>query len=145
MGGDARIDEELLFIRAVADIDELYIRVLARMKAAADRGVSRQNADYLRGVGPGLGTSVEALLATLQLHALIAEELGEPHGPFGYPRPFLVITGTGRRFLARLADDSDCRGPLPFRSGHIARSLTRPGVLGPRLAANKQPLRRFGG
>jgi hypothetical protein len=57
MGDDARIDEELLFIRAVADIDELHIRVLARRKEAADRGVSRQNADYLSGVDPGLGTS----------------------------------------------------------------------------------------
>jgi hypothetical protein len=101
------MDEELLFIRAVADIDELHIRVLARMNEAADGGVSRQNAEYLRGVDPGLGPSVEALLATLQLHALIAEELGEPQGPFGYQRPFLVITETGRRFLARLADDSD--------------------------------------
>jgi hypothetical protein len=107
MGDNARIDEELLFIRAVADIDELHIRVLARMREAADRGVSRQTADTLRGLDPGLGPSVEALLATLQLHALIAEELGEPQGPFGYQRPFLVITDTGRRFLDRLADDSD--------------------------------------
>jgi hypothetical protein len=91
MGDDARIDEELLFIRAVAGIDELHICVLARMKEAADRGVSRLNAEYLRGVDPGLGPSVQALLAALQLHALIAGELGEPQGPFGYQRPFLVL------------------------------------------------------
>jgi hypothetical protein len=102
MGDDARIDQELLFIRAVADIDELHIRVLARMNEAADRGVSRQTAEYLRGVDPGLGPGVQALLATVQLHALIAGELGEPQGPFGYQRPFLVITEPGRRFLARL-------------------------------------------
>jgi hypothetical protein len=64
-------------------------------------------ADYLRGVDPGLGPSVEALPATVQLHALIAGELGEPQEPFGYQRPSLVITGTGRRFLARLAGGPD--------------------------------------
>ena len=107
MGDDARIDEELLFIRAVADIDETHIRVLARMREAAEVGASRQTAESLRGADPGLGPSLEALLATLQLHALIAEELGQPEGPFGYQRPFLVITDTGRTFLDRLADDSD--------------------------------------
>jgi hypothetical protein len=107
MGDDARIDEELLFIKAVADIDEMHIRVLARMREAADMGLNRQNPDSLRGADPGLGQNVEALLATLQLHALVAEELGEPQGPFGYQRPYLVITDTGRAFLDRLADDSD--------------------------------------
>jgi hypothetical protein len=107
MGDDARIDEELLFIRAVADIDEMHIRVLARMSEAADAGASRQTAESLKGSDPGLGPNVEALLATLQLHALIAEELGPPQGPFGYQQPFIVISDTGRKFLDRLADNSD--------------------------------------
>jgi len=42
MGDDARIDEELLFIRAVADIDELHIRVLAHERS---RGPRRHQTD----------------------------------------------------------------------------------------------------
>lgn len=31
MGDDARIDEEMLFIRAVDDVDEMHVRLLARL------------------------------------------------------------------------------------------------------------------
>jgi hypothetical protein len=34
-GGDVKIDDELLFIRAVADIDTPHIRLLARMEPSA--------------------------------------------------------------------------------------------------------------
>ena len=50
MGDEARIDEELLFVRAVDDIDEMHIRMLGRF---ADG--SRLTAGDVARADPGLG------------------------------------------------------------------------------------------
>jgi hypothetical protein len=39
MGDDARIDEELLFMRAVDDLDEMHLRLLGRARLLSDSQV----------------------------------------------------------------------------------------------------------
>jgi len=78
-GEDAVLDEEFLFVRAVADLDSPHIRLLAALDR--DRpgegqlagqvvrdGWSRQ---LLARVEPGLADALPALLATLEAHALV--------------------------------------------------------------------------
>jgi hypothetical protein len=105
MADDARIDEELLFIHAITDIDEMHIRLLARMKTGAPRGWSPMT---IVEVDPGLADSVNALLGALQQHGLIAPVVpggGLVIGSTGQ-QTFYKITMLGRRFLDRLADDT---------------------------------------
>src|SRR5262249_9324872 len=107
MGDDARIDEELLFIRAVADIDEMHIRLLARMVNPADMPPG-WSAFKIEQADPGLRDGIRALLVTLELHGLIAAVVpGSPIRGSGAGQTFYNITESGRRFLDRLADGSD--------------------------------------
>jgi hypothetical protein len=105
MGDDARIDEELLFIRAVEDIDEMHIRLLDRM-ATTPAGPEGWMAPTLVAADPGLADSIRALLGTLELHGLIAARVpsGRVQGPQGTRYDF---TESGQRFLDRLSDDTD--------------------------------------
>jgi hypothetical protein len=107
MGDDARIDEELLFIRAVADVDEMHIRVLARMVNPPDMPPG-WSASKIVQADPGLTDGVRALLGTLELHGLIAAVVpGRPiQGP-GAGQTFYNITESGRRFLDRLTDGTN--------------------------------------
>jgi hypothetical protein len=105
MGDVAQIDEELLFIRAVADIDEMHIRVLARM-AAQHPGPAGWMASTIQAADPGLGDSVRALLATLELHGLIAARVTSGRVQGSQETRYDIIP-SGRRFLDRLSDDSD--------------------------------------
>jgi hypothetical protein len=106
MGDEARIDEELLFIRAVADIDEMHIRLLAQMVNPPDMPPGWSALKIVE-ADPGLSDGVRALLGTLELHGLIAAVVpGSPiRGP-GAGQTFYNITESGRRFLDRLADDT---------------------------------------
>lgn len=105
MGDDARIDEELLFIRAVQDIDEMHIRVLARM-AATSAGPMGWMASTIVAADRGLANGIRALLWTLELHGLIAARV--PSGRVQGPQETRYdITDSGQRFLARLADGTD--------------------------------------
>lgn len=104
MGDDARIDEELLFIRAVADIDEMHIRLLARMTIPSQP--PGWGAREITEVDPGLADAVPSLFAVLELHGLIARSI--PATPFPGPagqENHYNITELGRKFLERLADD----------------------------------------
>ncbi len=104
MGDDARIDEELLFIRAVEDIDEMHIRLLARM-ATTPAGPGGWMASTLVAADRGLADGIRALLGTLELHGLIAARVssGRVQGPQETRYDF---TDAGRRFLDRLTDDT---------------------------------------
>lgn len=101
MGDDARIDEELLFVRAVDDIDEMHIRLLGRL---ADGG--RLAARDIALADPGLKEGALTLLGQLQAHGLVDSRSPVTPGGAMTPEPFYFITDTGRTFLARLADDS---------------------------------------
>lgn len=98
MGDDARINEELLFVRAVDDIDEMDIRLLGRLASRPGTATDIAQMD------PGLGDGLPALLGNLELHGLIASSMSVPPGGAVTPPAFYSITGLGQKFLARLAD-----------------------------------------
>jgi hypothetical protein len=109
MGDDAQIDEELLFMRAVEDIDEMHIRLLARMADTyppdIGPGWSTRN---IAEADPGLANGAPALLGTLQLHGLVEEVVrNRPIQGAGVTQAFYNITRQGRDFLNRLPEDSD--------------------------------------
>jgi hypothetical protein len=101
MGDDARIDGELLFVRAVDDIDEMHIRLLGRL---ADGG--RLTAGNIALVDPGLKEGALTLLGQLQSHGLVDSRSPVTPGGAMTPEPFYFITDTGRTFLARLTEDT---------------------------------------
>jgi hypothetical protein len=113
MGDDARIDEELLFIRAVDGIDEFHIRLLARMastdRPGAGRGWSARN---VAEADPGLANGVGALLGTLELHGLIQQLVPGLALEGEIPaQAYYNITQQGREFLERLAEDQKEEAP----------------------------------
>lgn len=106
MGDDARIDEELLFIGAIADISEMHIRLLSRMATPAQP--PGWSPSRIAAADAGLADAVLPLIGTLELHGLIARYI--PGGlaiSSASPEPFYNITEWGRRFLDRLADDTN--------------------------------------
>jgi len=105
MGDDAKIDEELLFIRAVEDIDEMHIRLLARM-ASNHSPPPGWSATAIREQDPGLADSVLALFGTLEAHGLIVRRTPGTR-IVGPEQSYYLITQAGQRFIGRLADDSD--------------------------------------
>jgi hypothetical protein len=106
MGDDARIDEELLFIRAVDDIDEWHIRLLDRMDTTHIYGPG-WSAYKILDADLGLSTGVHAIIGTLETHGLIAESAQSAPVAGADKGPFYVITDQGRMFLDRLREDSD--------------------------------------
>ena len=101
MGDEARIDEELLFVRAIDGIDEMHIRLLGRL---ADSG--RLTAGDIVLADPGLGDGVLALLGQLQSHGLIDSRSPVTPGGAMTPELYYFITPPGRTFLGRLAADA---------------------------------------
>jgi hypothetical protein len=101
MGDDARIDEELLFIRAIDDIDEMHIRVLGCL---ADGG--RLTTRNIALADPGLGAGASALLSQLQSHGLIDSRSPVTPGGAMTPEPYYFITDLGRGFLGRLREEA---------------------------------------
>jgi hypothetical protein len=102
---DARIDEELLFIRAVADIDTMHIRLLALLqRPTGHQGWSYQD---VVDADPGLAPAARALLGTLELHGLVASR--QANRVVGNAGSVQFYTGTfaGDAFLRRLAADAD--------------------------------------
>jgi hypothetical protein len=102
MEDEARIDEELLFVRAVDDVDEIHIRLLGRV---ADG--SRLTVGDIARADPGLEDAMLVLLGQLQSHGLIDSRSPVTPGGAMTPEPHYFITDWGRRFLDRLADDTD--------------------------------------
>ena len=78
-GDDAKIDEELLFIRAIADMDTPHIRLLFRMASEQIPPGGQSGSvfhggwslDTLMARDPGLGEAIPALLWTLESHGLV--------------------------------------------------------------------------
>ncbi len=101
MGDEARIDEELLFVRAVDGIDEMHIRLLGRLADGR-----RLTAGEIVLADSGLGGGVLALLGQLQSHGLIDSRSPVTPGGAMTPEPYYFITPSGQALLARLADDA---------------------------------------
>jgi hypothetical protein len=108
-GDDAKIDDELLFIRAVADIDTPHIRLLAlmageRIPPGKDSGSVFHGGWSLPTIAardPVLGEAVPALLSTLESRDLVrAMQSSTPWtaAPAAYD-----VTNAGRMLLERLA------------------------------------------
>jgi hypothetical protein len=107
MGDDAKVDEELLFIRAVADIDEMHIRLLQRMLHPCPIG-GGWTADMIAADDPGLAAGVLALLGTLELHGLVATAISNRAIPSAVSSVTTYsITPLGRHFLDRLVADME--------------------------------------
>jgi hypothetical protein len=101
---DARIDMELLFIRAVADIDEMHIRLLARLAVpSGHQGWSEQEVMEL---DPGLAPAARALLGTLELHGLLATRQAVRVSNTGSVQ-FYTVTFAGNAMLDRLGGEAD--------------------------------------
>ena len=106
MGDDAKIDEELLFMRAVADVDEWHIRLLGLLHRPMSAGFGGWSADHIGAADPGLAAGVLALLGTLDLHGLVATTISNRAIPAAVSSTTLYnITPAGRHFLGRLAAD----------------------------------------
>ncbi len=102
---DARIDEELMFVRAMDDIDAWHIELLDHManNAAPSPGWSALTA--VEAV-PIIADVVNAVLGALELHGLIAPTLPQiSRGP-NAGQAFYNITNSGRRFLDRLHEEA---------------------------------------
>jgi hypothetical protein len=113
-GDDARIDDELLFVRAVADVDIPHIKLLKilsedQQPIRGSLGGSVVNGWSLTTVAaqhPEFGGTLPALIWTLESHALVqTTRIGTPSSAVQYG-----ITSAGRHLLDRLAADV----PEPF-------------------------------
>ena len=102
MGDRSRINEELLFVRALDDIGEMRIRTLGHLATGA-----QMTAANLAAVDPGLANGVVALLNQLQSHGLIDSRSPVPPGGAMTLEPSYFITNAGREFLERLRDDQE--------------------------------------
>lgn len=102
MGDDARIDEEMLFVRALDDIDEMHIRLLARLTVPS----MGWTAGTIVQADPGLRAGVHALLGTLESHGLIESSRPVPPGGMSRGEAIYSITDAGQAFLARLTGDA---------------------------------------
>jgi len=106
MGNDDQINEELLFIRAVGDIDEVHIRMLNLMTGHVP-GMAGWSPLKIANTDPVFTNSVRAVLGTLELHGLIGQSiLGTRLQGTTDLGPFYVLADTGRRLLGRLADEA---------------------------------------
>jgi hypothetical protein len=138
MGDDAQIDEELLFMRAVDDVDEIHIRLLARMAARRPPTVVPGWSIYMiTKEDRGLRVGVRALLGTLELHGLIEQVVvrGQIQAE-GSAQDYYNITKQGHTFLKRLAENPD----LECRCDHAADvGDTAPGPVGERSGSGMSP------
>lgn len=112
MGDDARIDEELLFMRAIDDLDEMHLRLLGRARLLSDSQVYAGLAGWTPSIivqaDPGLAAGIGALLGALELHGLIEQPPVRGAIPARGPsneQMFYLITDAGRAFLNRLTDE----------------------------------------
>lgn len=114
VGDDAAVDEELLFIRAVADIDTPHIRLLARMAServpyVRENGGAPQgwSLDTIAERDPGLGEAAPALLSTLESHGLVSPEDRLATWGGMMSKQAYNVTNAGRTLLERLAAEDE--------------------------------------
>lgn len=111
-----KVDDELLFVRALDDLDAPHVRMLRLLSTAPPQldGVGRQMEVISRGAvphwdlrsiagsDPGLTDTAPTLLRSLELHGLLwrsGEEATNVSPPAEY-----IITPYGEFFLSRLAE-----------------------------------------
>jgi hypothetical protein len=106
-----RVDEELLFIRVLADLDEPHIRLLRLMSTSPRHLVSMGLPDVrqwypwsIAEADPGLTDSTYALLLVLERHGLAFGTREAYHTPTGSMENQYEISGYGDWFLTRLAE-----------------------------------------
>lgn len=108
-GDDARIDDELLFIRAVADVDIPHIKLLKVLSEDQPSPGQLSGSVFHDGWSlatvaarhPEFGGALPALVWTLESHALIQSvRSATPATAVAY-----TVTSAGRHLLDRLADD----------------------------------------
>ena len=111
VGDDARIDDELLFVRAIADVDEPHIKLLEIL--SEDQPIQGSLGGRVSPGGwslavvaerhPEFGGALPVLVWTLESHALIQViRTATPSSAVVY-----AITSTGRQLLQRLAEDPE--------------------------------------
>jgi hypothetical protein len=107
-GDEAAINDELLFVRAVADLDAPHIRLLRRMSETRE-GTGQMaghsltdgwTVDNLTPELPTLAQHLPSLLATLEQHGLITSQLQQ--SLIGVGGPMYAISEQGRLCLDRL-------------------------------------------
>lgn len=110
-GDDAKIDVELLFIRAIADIDTPHIRLLSLMASERIPPGQESGSPFYGGWtvatltarDPGLGDAIPVLLTTLQAHGLVRVVQGS--APWQGAVAASEVTFEGRTLLDRLTAD----------------------------------------
>jgi hypothetical protein len=112
-GDDAQLDDELMFMRAVADLDAPHIRLLALM--ASRRPMPGKDSGSVFHAGwspatlavrdPGLGDAVLALIWTLEAHGLIHSATSST--PWLSSREAYNVTQAGLLMLERLTAEQD--------------------------------------
>lgn len=112
-GSDAEIDAELLFIRAVADIDMPHILVLRLLDTERPLPGEMSGNVFHAGWSPAkiatrISGNLTPVLATLELHGLITS--GQSSTPWQSAQSAYQITGAGEQLLSRLAEDPDGSG-----------------------------------
>ena len=100
MGNDSRIDEELLFARAIDGLTEMHVRALAQL--ADGRQLTTRT---LVQIDPGLERGAVALLSQLLSQGLVDSRSPVTPGGAMTPEPIYFITDLGRGFLHRLPED----------------------------------------
>ena len=111
VGDDAKIDEELLFIRAIADIDTPHIRLLSLMASERIPPGQQSGSPFhggwsvatLMARDPRLGEAVPVLLTTLQTHGLV--RVVQTPTPWQGAIAANEVTTAGRTLLDRLTAD----------------------------------------
>src|SRR5579884_287330 len=108
-GAETAINDELLFVRAIADLDGPHIQLLHRMSEPRE-GTGQMaghtlfdgwTVDNLTAEVPALAQHLPSLLATLAQHGLITSQLQQTF--VGVGPPMYAISAQGRLCLERLA------------------------------------------
>ena len=103
-----KVDDELLFIRVLADLDEPHIRLLRLMQTVPKRQADRRweqvtwEVSSITDADPGLSDTAVQLLHVLQRHYLIWQAAGSDR-PGGEETLQYQITPAGSSLLTRLA------------------------------------------
>lgn len=99
-----KVDEELLWIRVLADLDEPHIRVLRILAAPPQRDISYNGTPFAIGEDdPGLRETANIILVWLQRHDLVRPGT-LVRTPIGMMQPQFTVWHNGIQILTRLAE-----------------------------------------
>lgn len=103
---DARIDEELMFVRAMDDIDGWHIALLEHMANNFPPMPPGWSARTAAEALPVITDVAPAVLGALALHGLISAVVPQIRQGPNMGQTFYNITDSGRRFLGRLREEA---------------------------------------